>query len=700
MRWVAAIATVLMSVGSVFAEDAVKTGKALTLEEAEAEVRLEPDYLSLKDVTSITPPVAAALAKHKGDGLSLPDLKSLTPETAAALCTYRGELTLDGLEQLSVETAQALAKHESRLSLKGISSLPDDAALALAEHNGGLCMGGLRELRCEPLARRLLLTDNGFDVGGDGGIDPDSLTAISPGVAELLVIKQQDWQDDGGLRLTALKSPPMDVLRVLAQLNGELHLGVESVTSETVPVLVTQRGYLWLSGGDKDIVDKAALKTLLTKASGLSLSLSSISRDTATLLARFRGGLILDNETLPEDMERLLAESEAERLVMPNLKEIKTGALAKKLVESRTTNVPSDFVGMGVSGAGPGWNLAVEDVSLPVAERLKQFQGILMLRNLKRISADVADALAECKSELLMPAIQELNSGKLASKLAACSEDVAIPAGTSMFGQSMGLNLSHVTDISPDAAESLASHKGAYLLLNGITSLSDDAAAGLAQFSGNLSLARVRTLSAEAQRLLGEGKVKLVGLASLDALTDHRLATKIVEVGGLKTVTAEVAAVLSKRSCEVRGGLVHGFGAGLNHLYLNLTHLTPDIAAALAAKKGDFNDELVLPALETIDADSASELAKCGVPLHLPGFKQLTPETAAAFAEKTGWIYLDGVEEIPVEIAKVLANKKEGYISFTPNYGNKRKTTLKLPNESAELLKGNKYIKLPKQLQP
>jgi hypothetical protein len=385
---------------------------------------------------------------------------------------------------------------------------------------------------------------------------------------------------------------------------------------------------------------------------------------------------------------------------MPTLKEIKTGALAKKLVESRTTNVPSDFVGMGVSGAGPGWNLAVEDVSLPVAEQLEQFQGILMLRNLKRISADVADALAECKSELLMPAIQELKSGKLAKKLAACSEDVAIPAGTSVFGRSMGLNLSHVTDISPDAAESLASHQGEYLLLDGITSLSDDAAAGLAQFSGNLSLARVLTLSAEAQRLLGEGKVKLVGLASLDSLTDHRLATKIVEVGGLKTVTAEVAAVLAKRSCEDRGGLVHGFGAGLNHLYLNLTHLTPDIAAALATKKGDFNDELVLPALETIDADSASELAKCRVPLHLPGFKQLTPETAAAFAEKTGWIYLDGVEEISVEVAKVLANKNEGYVSFTPNYGKKRKTPLRLPDESAELIKGNKHIILPKQLQP
>ena len=58
---------------------------------------------------------------------------------------------------------------------------------------------------------------------------------------------------------------------------------------------------------------------------------------------------------------------------------------------------------------------------------------------------------------------------------------------------------------------------------------------------------------------------------------------------------------------------------------------------------------------------------------------------------------MDGVEEIPFEVAKELATKKKGVVSFTPGYGNKRKTPVRLPNESAELLKSNKHIILPEQ---
>jgi hypothetical protein len=407
MRWVAAIATVLMSVGSVFAEDAVKTGKALTLEEAEAEVRLEPNYLSLKDVTSITPPVAAALAKHKGDGLSLLDLKSLTPETAAALCTYRGELTLDGLEQLSVETAQALAKHEGRLSLNSIASLPDSAALALAEHKGGLCMGGLRELRSEPLARQLLLTDNSFSVGGDGGLNPDSLTEISPEVAELLVIKEQDRD---GLSFSELKSPSIDVLRVLARLNRSLHLGITSLTQDMAQVLSAHSGDLDLSGVKE--IDKASLEAVRRKEGGLALSLAIISPDTAALLAGFRGDLVLNNERLPKEAELLLAKSEASSLRLPNLKEIKTADFTRRLVESRATKGSFDFFWPGAPENG--WNLAVEDVSLDIAEQLKAFRGVLKLPAIDRVSNEVAETLSECEGHLILPALRELTNVPLA----------------------------------------------------------------------------------------------------------------------------------------------------------------------------------------------------------------------------------------------------------------------------------------------
>jgi len=738
MRWLITSSLVALLFSSAVAEEATDTVLTLTPEQAQEEIEYNNDYLSLDEVASLTPEVAAILAKHEGDSLSLPDLKLLTPDVAAALSAYKGELALDGLETLSAKAARELARHEGRLKISGISSLPDDAALAIAKHQGDLCMQSLRELSSDPLARRLLLAGNSYRVGGDGGPAPDRLTSISPEVAELLVIAEQDRD---GLWLTELKSPSIEVLKVLARINGDLGLGVDSLSPEMVHVLAAQPGNLALPAAKE--IDTATLAILATKEGGLELYLTTITPEVAMILSGFNGDLTLHVERLPEDVERALAKSKAslsipelkeiktgelarklveaapvvtlhvERLtedvervlaqsnaalLIPELKEIKTGELARKLVEAAPVVLPGD--GQRLPWSFEGWQLAVESLSPAVAEEIKAFRGLLMLRACESLPLDVEDMLSECEGSVKAPALRELKSVKLARKLAEHTEDVAIAAGTSAFGSSSGLELRNLSEISPDVAEALASHSGEYLLLDGLRSLSDEAAAGLAQFSGNLSLARVRTLSAEAQRLLGEGKVKLVGLASLDALTDHRLATKIVEVGGLKTVTAEVAAVLSKRSCEDRGGLVHGFGAGLNHLYLNLTHLTPDIAAALAAKKGDFNDELVLPALETIDADSASELAKCGVPLHLPGFKQLTPETAAAFAEKTRWIYLDGVEEIPVEIAKVLANKKEGYVSFTPNYGNKRKTTLKLPEQSADLLRNHKHIILPEDSQP
>jgi hypothetical protein len=279
------------------------------------------------------------------------------------------------------------------------------------------------------------------------------------------------------------------------------------------------------------------------------------------------------------------------------------------------------------------------------------------------------------------------------------TEDVSIAAGTSAFGSSSGLELRNLSKISPDVAGALASHGGEYLLLDGLTSLSDEAASRLAEFSGNLSLESVTDLSAKAQRNLGAGKVKIVRVSCLRTLTDPMLAMKIGGVGQLETITSEVAGILARRFSWRREHIAFGWNPNQLGLGLSLKEITPDIAAALA-KNIVRDGDLHLDSLQSMDAATASELAKCRGTLYLPGLKQLTPEVAAAFAEKPGFIFLESVEEIPVELAKVLANKKEGYISFTPNYGKKRETTLNLLNESAELLKGNERVKLPKQMQP
>ena len=700
MRWLITSALVLLLFSSVVAEEAANSGRTLTPEQAQEEIQYKNDFLEFDNVNSLTLEVAAILAKHEGEGLSLPDLKSLTPDVAAALSAYKGELVLDGLETLSVETAKALAKHDGRLRLNSISSLPEDAALVLAKHQGDLCMQGLAELHCEPLARRLLLAGNSYRVGGDGGLNPFSLTSISPEVAELLVIAEQER---GGLWLTELKSPSIDVLKVLARLRGDLILGIEAPAPEMASVLAAHTGDLALPVAKE--IDSPTLATLATKEGGLELYLTTITPEVAMILSGFNGDLTLHVERLPEDIERVLAKSKAS-LSIPELKEIKTGELARKLVQAAPVVLPGDgqrlplSLGIDVPSmiSPEGWQLAVESLSPAVAEEIKAFRGLLWLRACETLPLDVEDILSECEGNVTAPALRELKSVKLARKLAEHVEDVNMMVGTYWLRSSSGLYVRNLSEISPDVAGALALHSGDYLLLEGLRSLSDDAAARLAEFPGKLSLASVTELSDKAQQNLGSGKVKLVQLSSLKELTNTELAKKIVEVDGLTTITAAVATVLAERSSGGLDGLVHGFDAQGTELRLNLKQLTPNIAAALATKTGNIEASLVLPALETVDAASATELARCGVRVQLPGLKKLTPEVAAAFANNQYHVVLDGVEEIPVEVARVLATTQSGYISFHHPFSRARKGPLKLPDESAALLQKHRRVGLPSKM--
>jgi hypothetical protein len=691
MRWGVAIATVLMLIGSVFADDTTNIGKTLTPDEAEEEIRYAGDwndpYRSLKGVASLTPEVAAILAKHKVKSLSLPDLTLLTPDVAAALSAYKGELALDSLEQLSAETAQALAKHEGRLSLNSITYLADNAALALAEHKGGLCMGGLRELRSEPLARQLLLTDNSFSVGGDGGLNPDALTEISPEVAELLVIKEQDRD---GLSLPELKSPSIDVLRVLVRLNGSLHLGITSLPQDMAQVLSVHSDYLDLSGVED--IDKASLVAVLRKEGGLALSLAVISPDTAALLAGFRGDLVLNNERLPKEAELLLAKSEANSLMLPNLKELKTAEFTRRLVESRATNGRFDFA--WPRAAKGDWDLAIETVSLDIVEQLKAFRGVLKLPAIDRVSSEVADTLSECEGHLILPALRELTSGKLAKKLAETATS-GYATGESDDEWDVrgcpGLRLPRLTRVDADIARALASHNGDRLALNGLVAVTDEVAEALATFTGDLSLKGITELSARSEQLLGLGRCKHISVPQLRRLTDGGFAKKAI-LNEIESASVDALQELVEKN---------GTGANPGSIYLKLRELTPEQAAALAKRHGGFGDILFLDSVQRLDAVTASELAKARLGISLCGLREITPEVAAAFASHREAIYLMGVEKVPVELARVLAEKKSGWIFFDGRYdfrsGN---TPLELPEESAAILQKNPQVKLPRYLRP
>lgn len=686
MRWLITSALVVLLFRCVVAEEVTNTGQTLTPEQAQERIQYKNDYLSLDNVTSLTPEVAAILAKHEGDSLSLPDLKLLTPDVAAALSAYKGELSLNGLSQLSSDTAQELANHAGHLKLGGISSVSGDVALALAKHQGDLSMESLRELYSEPLARRLLLARNGYAVGGDGGLNPYGLTAISPEVAELLVIKEQDRD---GLSLSELKSPSPEVLSVLARLTSPLTLGIPSVTPEMARILAGHAGSLQLPTAHK--IEKETLAKLSQKEGGLDLYLTAITPDIAEVLSGFRGDLVLHSASLSEQVERVLAQSENRSLLIPELKEIRTADLARKLVESRAKSGYSDI---GVHDSKQGWRLAVEEISPDVADQLKAFDGVLSFENCEKVSMEVAEILSECEGDVMLPNLRELTSPELARKLMAFPRNLSFELNE--IGNFSGLCLPKVRSVSPEMARVLASGSVRVLMLDGLDTLSTESAAGLASFPGVLSLNKVVMLTPYAQAALGQGRASRIRLSSLLELTDPMLATKIVGVNQLEKVNVAVVAVLARRR-DFNGPLdMPGYFPPF--LSLNLKEITPEVAAALAENIGHWSAEykLALPAVETLDAASASALAKCQVPLYLSGLKQLTPETAAAFTRNSEYIRLDGVEEISVETAKVLATKKAGKLDLRW----KRKTPLRLPEQSADLLRNHKHITLPEDSRP
>ena len=102
-----------------------------------------PLTLQLDALTTATPEVLAALAKHDGH-LDLNGLKSLMPDGAKALAQHKaGTLVLDGLSSLDANVAEQLAARGGRLSLNGITALSLDAAKALCTHKGDLSLDGL-----------------------------------------------------------------------------------------------------------------------------------------------------------------------------------------------------------------------------------------------------------------------------------------------------------------------------------------------------------------------------------------------------------------------------------------------------------------------------------------------------------------------------------------------------------------------------
>jgi hypothetical protein len=416
----------------------------------------------------------------------------------------------------------------------------------------------------------------------------------------------------------------------------------------------------------------------------LALDIPEVTPEIASILATFEGTIFLPSGVLSVEVEKLLAASEAAYFhINPSV--INTSEFAAKLVETRMLRSdPSEMV---------QWP-DLQELSVAVAKELAVFPGHMVLSGVEEISPDVANALAECKGQLTLPALRELTSVQLAKKLAETATSgyvVGEPDDTWDVRACSGLRLPRLTRVDADIARALALHDGERLALNGLVAISDDVAEALANFTGDLSLRGITDLSARSEQLLGHGRCKHISVPKLRRLTDAAFAKKAF------------LNEIESASVDALQGLVEkkGTGAMPGSMSLKLPELTPEQAAVLAKRQGGFGDIIFLDSVQRLDAVTASELSKARLGISLCGLREITPEVATAFASHREAIYLMGVEKVPVELARVLAEKKSGWIFFDGRFDFRtEKMPLELPEESAAILQKNPQVKLPRYLRP
>jgi hypothetical protein len=241
VRYVVVVLVVSILGSSVQAQDWHEMRKITSLTVAQARrlaTRNRSDDLWLTGLTSVTPEVAAALAKHQGSRLMLDGITSVTPEVAAALAKHQGDLSL-GLTELSDESATALARHRGGLTIGnkcGPIKMSDAAVRTLGSCNGHLSL------------RVSYLSDDVIKVLSQrrGGLSLSCLSSLSVEAAKALVNREDG---EAAIYLNEVKRLDVDTAKALRPHKGLLMLlGVETLSPDVAKALAGHRGPINLRG--------------------------------------------------------------------------------------------------------------------------------------------------------------------------------------------------------------------------------------------------------------------------------------------------------------------------------------------------------------------------------------------------------------------------------------------------------------------
>ncbi len=252
----------------------------------------------------------------------------------------------------------------------------------------------------------------------------------------------------------------------------------------------------------------------------------------------------------------------------------------------------------------------VVDLSPEAAAVLATYKGELRFEALTTLSAETAAALATRPSQIDLPKVSALT-----------------PAVAKVLATTKGqLHLSGVKELPTDVAKELAAHTGRLAL--GVTELSDEAAAALAKHGGDLRLSGLK------------------GLTSL-VLAERLGQQEWLFLDSVTKVTPEIARAICPPENRKKFN---------NHvqLYIGLTELPADVAAAIMAGRGHVS----MGSLETISDEAAAAWSGPFANIRLFGLKKLSPAAGASLAKGSGIFDIRGFgPELSDETAEAVAKQ-------------------------------------------
>lgn len=663
-----------------------------------AEFRGEMLILGLK---SLSPEVAAALAKSQAGNVWLHSATSVSPEAAESLVKLPGHLFLTGLAELdsvplakklaarpgalsfpylrkiSPEIATALAKNERSLTLAGLTEVSLDVQQKLAETVGGLSLPNLTSLDSLPLAKKLaasvVLLPEVKNLSAEqaelllgakgqgsffGGIYL-SVSAVTPEVAQVLAATPS------AVNLTLVGNGPLPdaVFRTLLRSRLRICLrDVEELTAEQIRIVaeeladrtfrpgVMETATLTLPSLKK--LDSALLAETLGKANGFHFpGVTEISPEAAAAL-----GALPDGEAIGPEMKKIVVPSGA--LSFPSLQEL-SPETARLLLNKRWASISLP---------------ALEEVSLETV-RLMARQTSQLTLGIPTLPTEFAGAFAEIPmfapmagDNISFPYLKDLSPEAariLVTSLNRGFREVAHGKFSNSPRLSFG-GVSGFATLSPALAVELAKYEG-NLAIEGLGELPAESAAALASYPGP----RLSLSGPAAERLLPEAAASLAKVTGvlqilLRELDSKPLAERFARQSSwtlfdLETVSKEAAPALIQyksffdlraltvlESPEMATRFVEGVTSGTGITLPALSTLKPQAAVILAG-----GSESLYLGLTVLDSpETARALAKSKWGVKLPRLRAATPEVIAILRDAKS------IETTPLESVYLLSESQ------------------------------------------